>query len=291
MFKFIYRNMEGSAIELGQSAPFFITTKDGMGGVDNDITSVNQFNMDGSYFVGQRLNNRSITLKGEILAKDQYDLSNLRQKMSSVFTPSLNGNLRYEVDGKIYAIDVLVDVTPEFDNHQKNLTIGYTIKLLALQPYWYDVTQYDKLIPLSRIDGAMTWPLRITQNYIFSKLVSDTIVTINNTGDVPTGAVFTINVLGNVTNIKILNIATNDYFKIVGSFTSGQTIVVSTMRGKLSVRLLTSDGYDINIIGKRDVGSKFFELQKGDNYIQVLADTGQNLINSTMKFTPLVVGV
>lgn len=262
-----------------------------MGGVDNDITSVSQFNMDGAYFVGQRLSTRQITLHGEILASSQEDLSQLRQKMGSVLTPQLNGNLRYEVDGKIYAIDVLIDVTPDFDKTQKNLTIGYVIKFVALQPYWYDVTEYDKLVPLSRIDGAMTWPLKITNNYIFSKLVSGIIVTINNTGDIPTGAVFTMQISGTVTNIKILNIATNDFFKIMGTFKSGETVVLSTMRGKLSVNKLTTDGYTINIIGNRALGSKFFELPKGDNYIQVLADSGQDLINSTMKFTPLVVGV
>ncbi|MGR8822498.1 phage tail domain-containing protein [Leuconostoc citreum] len=291
MFKFIYKNSEGNAIELGQSAPFFITSKEGLGGVDNDITSVTQFNMDGSYFIGQRLSTRQIVLHGELLGNSQSDVDELRQRLASVFTPQLNGNLRYEVGNKIYAIDVLVDVTPDFDSKQKNLTIGYVIKLTALQPYWYDVTEYNKLIPLSKIDGVMTWPLRITNNYIFSKLVSGIIVTVNNSGDIPTGAIFTIDISGAVTNLKILNIATNDYFKIIGTFTAGQQIILSTMRGKLAVRKKTADGYDINIVGNREAGSSFFELKKGENYIQVLADSGQNLVNATMKFTPLVVGV
>lgn len=278
-------------MELGQSAPFFITSKEGLGGVDNDITSITQFNMDGAYFVGQRLSTRQIVLTGEILGETQYGLDELRQKLSSVFTPQLNGNLRYEVGNKTYAIDVLVDVTPDFDSKQKNLTIGYVIKLTALQPYWYDITEYNKLIPLSKIDGAMTWPLKLTNNYIFSKLVSGIIVTVNNTGDVPTGAIFTMDISGTVTNLKILNIATNEHFTILGTFTAGQQIVLSTMRGKLAVKRKTTDGYDINIIGNRDIGSKFFELPKGENYIQVLAATGQDLVSATMKFTPLVVGV
>lgn len=291
MFKFIYTNSGGGSVELGQKAPFFVTSKSGLSGVDNDISTTTQFNIDGAYLTSQRLATRNIVIKGEMLATSQANLEELRLQLSSVFAPLEVGNLRYEVDGRIYAIDVNVDKMPEFDAPQKNLTLEYSISLTALNPYFWDISEYEKLIPLSRIDNKMTWPLAITSQYKFADIVSGEINKVTNNGDVPTGAIYTLKIGGSVSNIKILNVVNQEYFAIDGTFVAGDIIYLNTVKGSLKLTKTEANGKVTNIIATRGAGSKFFELVKGDNYIQVLAKTGQTAIVTDMQFTPLVIGV
>lgn len=291
MFNFRYRNINGTALELGQKRPFLITSREGLEAVENEITSTTQYNLDGAELVGQRLNTRSITLKGEMLADTQEELQSLRMQMISIFNPRLSGTLEYQVEDKIYNIDVLTEIAPKFGSEQTAQTYTFTIELKALNPYWYDVTDYDKLIPLSQLQNNMTWPLKITPNYVFSKIVSGNITTVTNNGDIETGAEYTLKIGGDVKNIKVLNIVNGDFFQINYTFTTGDVVVLNTIRQKFSVKLTRSNGDVVNLIGNRELNSSFFQLNKGDNYIQVTADVGKELIIADMKFTPLVLGV
>lgn len=291
MFKFNYRNTEGAIITMGIERPFVITSSDGLDAIENDITTQTQFNMDGVSPVGQQLAARTITLKGEVVANSPSELEDLRLQFISVMNPYLAGSLEVETNGKTYSIDVLIKIAPDFGTSQKANEYEFTVELLAAQPYFYDVTDYNKLIPLSSIQNKMRFPLQITSNYIFASIISGAITTVTNTGDIQTGAVFTVKVSGNATNIKILNIATNEYFTINDSFVAGDTITLNTLRGHLQVYKIDKDGNKVNLMSKRDVNSTFFELKKGDNFIQITSATGETVITTDMQFTPLVLGV
>lgn len=291
MFNFKYKNTDGQTLELGQKRPFLITSREGLEQVENEITSTTQYNLDGAQLVGQRLNTRLITLKGEVVGENQDELEELRKDLISVFNPKIAGALEYHVGDNIYTIDVLAETAPKFGSTQTAQTYDFTIELRALNPYWYDVTDYNKLIPLSQIENHMTWPLEIKANYVFAEIISGNITTITNNGDVETGAEYTLKVSGDVQNVKILNVVSGEFFTINYTFEAGDVIVLNTIHNNFSVKLTKSNGDVINLIGNRDLSSSFFQLSKGDNYIQVTADVGKNLIIADMKFTPLVLGV
>lgn len=291
MFNFKYKNTDGQTLELGQKRPFLITSREGLEQVENEITSTTQYNLDGAKLVGQRLNTRLITLKGEVVGENQDEIEELRKDLISVFNPKIAGALEYHIGDNVYTIDVLAETAPKFGSKQTAQTYDFTIELRALNPYWYDVTDYDKLIPLSQIENHMTWPLEIKANYVFAKIISGNITTITNNGDVETGAEYTLKISGNVKNVKVLNVVSGEFFKINYTFESGDIIVLNTIHNNFSVKLTKSNRDVINLIGNRDLSSSFFQLSKGDNYIQVTADVGKDLIIADMKFTPLVLGV
>lgn len=291
MFNFKYKNTDGQTLELGQKRPFLITSREGLEQVENEITSTTQYNLDGAQLVGQRLNTRLITLKGEVVGDDQDELEELRKYLISVFNPKIAGSLEYHVGDNVYTIDVLAETAPKFGSTQTAQTYDFTIELRALNPYWYDVTDYNKLIPLSQIENHMTWPLEIKANYVFASIISGNITTITNNGDVETGAEYTLKVSGNVQNVKVLNVVSGEFFTINYTFEAGDVIVLNTIHNNFSVKLTKSNGDVVNLIGNRDLNSSFFQLNKGDNYIQVTADVGKDLIIADMKFTPLVLGV
>lgn len=291
MFRFRYVNTEGFEVSLGMEAPFLVTHKEGLGAVANNITTQTQYNMAGAMYVNQQLAVREIKITGEILAESGEDMQLLRKQMIAAFNPELAGTLYYIVDNETYMVDVLVEVAPDLDAKQKNLALEYSIQLKALDPYWADMTTYDKLISLSGLQNNLTFPMRITNTFTFASIITGVIQTIKNGGDVAVGAEFTFNVNAPARDIKILNVETQEYFGFAGNYSAGTVLRLNTKRNSKQATLKMPDGTVKNAMAQRMDGSTFFSLKKGDNFIQVLADAGQENIITDMRFNPLVLGV
>lgn len=291
MFKFRYVNTEGAEISLGMEAPFLVTNKEGLGAVENNITTQTQYNMAGALYVNQQLAVREIKIKGEILADARDDMQDFRKQMIGVFNPELAGTLYYIIDDETYMVDVLVEVAPNLDTKAKNLTQEFTIQLKALDPYWADLTTYDKLISLSGLQNNLTFPMRITNTFTFASIITGVIQTIQNGGDVAVGAEFTFHVNAPAKNIKILNVKTQEYFGFAGDYKAGTILRLNTKRNAKQATITLPDGTTKNAMAMRMDGSTFISLAKGDNFIKVLADGGQENIITDMRFNPLVLGV
>lgn len=291
MFKFRYVNTEGKEVSFGMEKPLLVTKKEGLGAVQNNITTQTQYGLDGAYSVGQQLAVREIKISGELVADTVEEFNSLRKKIISAFNPQLAGTLYYTIDDSTYMIDVLVEIAPDLAGTTKNLSQEYTLQLKALDPYWSDLTTYNKLIPLSGIDNKMTFPLKITSTFKFSSVISGVIQNIKNTGDIAVGGEFTFKLNAGASNVKIINVESGDYFGLSGDFPAGTTLYVNTKRGEKQAKLTTKDGTVTNAMANRMEGSSFFSLKKGDNFLQVLADSGQETIVTDMQFNPLVLGV
>ncbi|MFR1821492.1 MAG: phage tail domain-containing protein [Lactococcus petauri] len=287
----IYKNTEGVTVSMGQVAPFVVTSKDGFGNIQNEITSIKQAGINGEIFVSQRLAVRELEIEGEIIATSMEELTTFRRQLSSIFNPFLAGMLTYNSDdGNTYEIDVLPEMAPSFESTQKNLTLGYSLSLKALEPFWRDLSDYGKLIVISDQENKLTFPLQITQDFTFASLVKNSIKEIVNNGDIAVGAIFTLKLSAAVAMPEIYNVITQESFKFSGTFAAGTTIILDTRAGhKRAVQIL--DGVEKNIMAYKIEGSTFLQFQKGSNFITLKAMSGIEYMSGQIEFTPLVLGV
>lgn len=285
-----YINTEGVEVILGAVAPFFITEKEGFGAVENTLTTQKQYALDGEILVSQQLTTRELKLTGEILANDIVEMQDLRTKLVSAFNPQLAGTLYYSNADKSYMIDVVVEIAPSLDSSAQNLSQEFSIQLKALDPYWIDSTEYNKLIHLSEVKGAFIFPVAVTSEYVFAHIMTGNITKISNTGDVAVGGIFTLTMTADVENITILDVVTQETFTFPHKYDAGTILQVNTIRGEKQVTK-TIDGVTTNAISERGLGSSFLQMAKGDNFIQVTAESGTLNILTDFKFTPLVMGV
>jgi hypothetical protein len=290
LFSIKYKNIEGSEITLGQAAPFLVSSKKGFGAVENAITSQQQYGLDGEVVVGQRLESRDIEIDGEILAPDDATLQQLRREMSSVFNPKLAGTLIYTVDNNSYSIDVVVEKAPTLDDPQTNTALKYSIQLKAADPFWIDNSKASKLIQLSAVNKAFKFPLGITSTFIFAGITSGNIKEIDNSGDMAIGFKLTLRLIGIATNIKVLNIETQEYFGFEGTFASGTVLFANSIRGEKQMTQ-TVDGITTNAMSVRMDGSTFLQIAKGSNFFQIQADEGVENVIGEIQFSPVVLGV
>lgn len=293
MERIIYTNTEGESIILSNTPPFILSEKEGFESVDNNIISTTGYDQDGESLVSQNLDVRNLTIGGSILGVDKEEYLTMRRELIRVFNPKIAGYISYTNDIGTYEIDCIPEFLPrinEQDYKGSKRAKTFTLSLKALDPYFTDKSEIDAEIPMARIEPMFSFPLEITKNFEFARLIAGDVIEIQNNGDVAVGAVFTIDVNGPLVNPRLYNVITQDYFALKGTFMTGTKLRISTVRGKKKVEQNDGDGW-FNIMTKRKVESKFLQIDRGINYLQLQADSGVKFTTSYIKFDPKILGV
>lgn len=293
MERIIYTNTEGESIIFSNTPPFILSEKEGFESVDNNIISTTGYDQDGESLVSQNLDVRNLTIGGSILGVDKEEYLTMRRELIRVFNPKIAGYISYTNDIGTYEIDCIPEFLPrinEQDYKGSKRAKTFTLSLKALDPYFTDKSEIDAEIPMARIEPLFSFPLEITKNFEFARLIAGNVIEIQNNGDVTVGAVFTIDVNGPLVNPRLYNVITQDYFALKGTFMTGTKLRISTVRGKKKVEQNDGDGW-YNIMTKRKVESKFLQIDRGINYLQLQADSGVKFTTSYIKFEPKILGV
>ena len=289
----IYTNSDGKEIKFSFGSPFNLQNKEGFDSAEIITNSQTNYGVDGEGFISSRLSVRNLSLSGYLIGDSKEDYLRLRKQMISTFNPRLAGKVTYANDIGQYQIDVIPEFLPRFNEAElKGFGSGdsFTVVLKALDPYWTDKSEIDAEIPMAREENLFEFPLEITDDFEFSRLIAGDVIEIQNNGDVAVGAVFTINVNGILVNPRLYNVITQDYFALNGTFTTGTRLRISTLRGKKRVEQDDGDGW-YNIMTKRKVESTFLQIDRGINYLQLQADEGVEFTTSYIRFEPKILGV
>lgn len=113
----------------------------------------------------------------------------------------------------------------------------------------------------------------------------DRISILENSGDIESGLVIRLKANGSVLNPQVINVQTQEYIKINKEMSSGETILISTVDGKKRVRGML-DGEESNYFGYWDFGSSWMKLSTGVNYLTYTAESGLDVLDVAIEFTP-----
>ena len=284
-----YRNTKGESIIFGQKPPFLLFNKEGFEKVETIVTTKKGYGQDGEAVVSVSLDSREMKLDGAIEEADHEEMLRYRRTMNRIFNPNYAGTLTYETDIGTYEIDC-IPITPLFDEGNRTIRLPFTVNLFAADPKFRDTTLVDGLIPLSTIEPLLTWPLEIVADYQFARAVSGEIILITNNGDVPTGGLFRLQVSIPVTNPRIYNVLTQEFFGFTGVYPAGTLFEINTVARHKYVRKYNGTAW-VNAMSERMTGSTFLQINEGDNYFQIQADAGVEGCLGDLTYTPLLIGV
>ncbi|GAA0774614.1 hypothetical protein GCM10008908_24760 [Clostridium subterminale] len=116
------------------------------------------------------------------------------------------------------------------------------------------------------------------------------IVNALNTGNVESGMIIEFKALGTLANPSILNVETQEFFKVNKSMVAGETITVNTNVGAKKV-IDNLNGVETNILNLIDLDSTFLQLNVGDNLLRYDADTNLNNLEINIYYNPFYLGV
>lgn len=269
MYTLKVRNQYGEVLELTHNEGYVITDITGIDPPDAVINTTRNAGADGSMFNGAYVDNRQIVITMAINSPAEDN----RIKLYKYFKMKNSIRLFYKNSTR----DVYID------GYVQHINIQYFDKKQIVQitvfcpnPFFNDVS--DNMVEFNAIDSLFEFPFEIVTPIPFSEITTGEEINVRNLGDVASGMEIKIIVAGTVTNPVMYNVVTNQYFKIMKSFATGDVIVINTNKKYKKVQL-TSEGTTTSIVGNIASGSTWLQIDPGDNIFQITADSNpENII-------------
>jgi len=274
-------------LEISNDTSYKLMNIDGIDSGSLEINTVSNAQFDGSVVVSKRIQNRPISITVDYKGTNSQEVE--RQSLISFFNPKNKGLLivnygeieraiEYEVEGFNCKLNSIFD------------TITFTVDFLCPQPYWRDIQESKINIALWK--DMFHFPLVIPQNIgiIMGLREPSLIVNALNVGNVESGMIIEFKALGALTNPSILNVETQEFFKINKSMVAGEVITVNTNIGSKKV-IRNLNGVETNILNLIDLDSTFLQLRVGDNLLRYDADTNLDNLEVNIYYNPYYLGV
>ena len=289
MNKLIYQNDNGNTLEFGGRPPFLVTLIDGLGSVQNEISTSKSPYQDGVSVNNKSLSERHLTLEGVIITRTREERQRSRRKLIQMFNPKSNGELTIYQDGEIRRIDCIPELAPSFPSAKQENYQPFMINLYCPNPYWQDINTTKEEVAIWR--GSFEFPLELVEEGIeMGYREPSLIVNILNKGDVATGMRIQFKALATVVNPSFFNVNTREYFKVNRTMEAGEIITVTTHFQNKRVEL-NKNGLVSNAFNWIDFQSTFLQLNPGDNLLRYDADEGLENLAVTIYYTPQYLGV
>lgn len=143
MAKLKYINSNNKSIELGNAAPFLVTTVDGLGSPQNEIYTQKSPYQDGVTATHSSLGPRNIVIEGKIIDSNRENRQIYRNSLLSALNPKLDGKLVIDLGNVKRQIDCKVEQAPYFSSNSEQNYQDFLINLLAPNPYWQDTKETE----------------------------------------------------------------------------------------------------------------------------------------------------
>lgn len=290
-------NYVGNSITIDPANPekcgLAITDITGLATLDATINASEVATNDGTVYNSARVQPRDITITLKPLWTEDGSVQEHRRLIYKYFPVKKPLTLTIETD------DRTVQITGYVENTDTTIFSNFEtaqISIYCPDPYFENI--YSETLLFSGIVSAFEFPFGGTDtetpttknNLELSKISNDTIRQITYTGDIETGMEINIHAVGDVSDVVIYNLSTNESMGIKGDLEALDDIVICTVRNKKTARLLRHGVYT-NILNKLSKDSDWFELQKGSNIIAYTAEKGVENLQFSVKTKVLYEGI
>lgn len=270
MRRLVYTNPDGAEIAFTETR-YGLTKLEGLGAPDVTIQEQKSPFQDGSVSIDQLLMPRNVVIEGVVAVGNNNALRyQYRKDLCAVVNPKLGpGRLTYTNDHGTWTLTG-IPKGPVFPN--KNANDGnqrFQITFYCFDPYMYDVSETE--LEMQNVVPLTTFPLTfLAGGNILSEYVGGAKSAFNS-GDYATP--ITLRIYGPCTNPKLTKVNTGEFLKITKVMASGDLLEISTRAGYKTVYYTPSGGSRANAINLLDFDSTFFQLDPGENSLELTDDT------------------
>lgn len=256
-----------------ETSGFVIFNVDGIGPPKANINISEVANLDGGLFNSSRATTRNIVLSLKHLSMPLVE--DVRHLSYKYFPLQKNLCLTFETDRRTIEI---------FGYVESNLPVIFSaqqftqISIICPRPYFQSIN--NTVTVFAGIEPLFEFPFSndsLTENLlVMSEIKQSTVETIWYHGDVETGMVINMHAIGEVVNPSVYNLDTREEIKLNITIYSGDDIIISTVQGEKSIRLLRAGVYS-NILNNAVSNKKlpdWLTLSKGPNTFAYTAEKG-----------------
>lgn len=270
------RNLVTNAVlELDKvTTPYYILDSATWGEVEGEHHSYKYVNQVGVYVTGTSLGTRDVEVVGWIIADTEKEMTDRKAMLNRFVNPQQLIELSYSK----YRLKFLPNSSIKYsttiaDNNE--VVCKFKIQGLAADPLFKD--DNEEKVSAASTKAMFHFPLIINvkkpPTIMFGIREPSLIVNVFNSGAVNTGMRIVFKALGTLTNPSLINVYTQEYFKLNKTMYAGDTVEVITTVGEKKV-IAYINGIETNYFRYRDLDSTWLQLDVGDNLFRYDADGG-----------------
>lgn len=243
-------------------------------GVNNSYKYINQI---GEVITNTTVGMREIEIVGWAVGSSIGEMNQTKNFLNRFVNPFQRLDLIY----KTYKLNFVPYSSIQYSNtYEENNDVICKFKITGICPYPLFVDNTLSKSTGATITPKFHFPLIISTvpnppgGVVFGEKESSLLINIANVGSVPTGMKIIFKArTGTVINPKLININTQEFFKISKTLSAGEEITVNTNIGEKSVIGL-ANGLESNYFKYKTFDSTWLQLAVGDNFFRYDADSG-----------------
>lgn len=272
------RNMATNAVlELDKvTTPYYILGSATWGEVEGTHHSYKYVNQVGVYVTGTSLGTREVEVMGWIIADTEAQMTDRKAMLNRFVNPQQLIELSYSK----YRLKFLPNSSIKYSTtiaENNEVVCKFKIQGMAADPLFKD--DHEDKVSAASTKAMFHFPLIINKStqkpptVLFGVREPSLIVNVYNSGAVGTGMRIVFKALGTLTGPSLINVYTQEYFKLNKTMYAGDTIEVTTTIGEKKV-VAYVNGIETNYFRYRDLDSTWLQLDVGDNLFRYDADAG-----------------
>lgn len=284
MYELILENAAGDQLNFAQNSAFTVTDIEGLNPPDATINTSEIALIDGAKYNSAKLNMRTINIAFAI----EYQAAQNRIAVYKVLKSKqyiklyYNGQYRQVfIEGYIQSIDISYFAMKQI----------VTVTILCPSPYFREAQEIVN--ELLNIISSFHFPFASPANpsIVFGYISNDVGISIENDGDVDCGMIIELYARDAISNPKIFNYVTQDFFGLNYSMQLADLITIDTRQGQKSVTLLRG-GVETNIFNYIMEDSTWLQLSaNGDTFVYEVGTGATGDLAITFKHYNLYEGV
>lgn len=288
----------GRTFPLGKGFDFDIEKVTGLESSELINSFSGLYDVDGEDLIGKKIGKRPIHIEASL--RDNRLNGAYRKDIIRFFNPKYTGNLYVNNMGTERQIDYEIEGWNFADQENLWHSLKIVVDLICPDPFMRSMEV--EAVKMSKSRSLFAFPYKSLskptvinaphtgQGYagtVMGYRVPESLVSISNDGDVPTGYVIKLDAIrGEVVNPRIVNSKTEDRIRMEMTMQKGDSLVITISDKVRTIRL-----NDENVYMKIDRKSKPFMLDVGDNEFEFLAEEGFNNLDISMTYSLRYLGV
>ena len=261
------------------TTPDYILNSVDWGVVESTPHSYKYVNQIGVYVTGSSLETRKVTIIGWIVADTQLMMSQRKGLLNRFFNPQQAVDLFY----KKYVLRFLPDNSVRYSiTMAENNEVMCKFQVTGFCPDPLFAEQVENKIVAANTKAMFHFPLVIKPQLnppggiIFGLRQPSLIVGIHNAGAVDVGMKIIFRAKGSLDSPSLINVNTQQYFRVNKTMVAGEEIEVNTIIGEKKI-VGKANGITSNYFKYRDLNSTWLQLAVGDNLFRY--DAVENIDN------------
>lgn len=242
------------------------------------------FNQVGVSVSSTSIEERDIEIQGWIVAEEEIAMANRKQILNNFINPRQLIAMEYLKYKLEFLPTQSIRYTPAWVENNE-VVCKFVITGTAQDPRWADIE--ETTVPAAATIPTFHFPLIIAPQpheippdppypaggVVFGYREPSLFLTIRNESSVPVGMRIVFRAYGTLSNPRLINVTTGQYFGLNIEMHGGDVATVITELGQKSVKG-SIDGIQQSLFPYRDIGSSWLQLEVGDNIFTYSADTG-----------------